>query len=142
MPKGRKRTPEEYEKEILEAVKRMRKHKESLSASRNSSDWLDFLDNLGVGTTDSEQGQDFWEKVRLEYIGEARRNIETLRHREYEAKAKIEKRRTTRQSRYAIAKYFGATSKEAGRYRDYSEKALAGEFGYSSFNSMMREVYF
>ena len=63
MPKGRKRTQEEYDREIEEAAKRMQKRPEHLKAARNSKQWLDFLDNIGV-TVESGSKQDFWEKVR------------------------------------------------------------------------------
>lgn len=68
MPKGgRKRTQEDYEREIVEAAKRIRKHgKESLAAARDSGEWLDFLDSIGIATTQSSAGQDFWGKVRGE----------------------------------------------------------------------------
>lgn len=64
MPKGKKRTNEEYEKEIEEAAKRMKKYPEHLKAARYSSEWVEFLSNIGIGTTESKEGSDFWEKVR------------------------------------------------------------------------------
>lgn len=64
MPKGRKRTSEDYEREIEEAAKRMQKYPEHLRAARDSDEWLEFLNGIGVGTTDTRQGQDFWESVR------------------------------------------------------------------------------
>ena len=64
MPKGRKRTEAEYEREIEEAAKRIKKHKEGLTSARDSEEWLEFLQDKGITTTDSKEGQDFWEKVR------------------------------------------------------------------------------
>ena len=64
MPKGRKRTKEDYEKEIEETAKRMQKRPEHLKSARNNTTWLAFLDNIGVSTIETKQGQSFWERVR------------------------------------------------------------------------------
>lgn len=64
MPKGRKRTKEEYEEEVEEAAKRMKKYPEHLKAAKNNTTWLTFLDNIGVATTETKQGQGFWDRVR------------------------------------------------------------------------------
>ncbi len=65
MPKGnrKKRTQEEYEKEIDDAVKRMQKRPEHLKSAKNSKAWLEFLDGIGINV-ESDLKQDFWEKVR------------------------------------------------------------------------------
>lgn len=63
MPKGRKRNSEEYEKEIDEAAKRMRKKPEGLKSARSSKTWLDFLDDIGI-SVNSTGKSDFWEQVR------------------------------------------------------------------------------
>lgn len=65
MPKGgRKRTQEEYEKEIEDAIKRFRKYPERLRASLDSEDWEDFLVGIGIWDEALYAGADFWERVR------------------------------------------------------------------------------
>ena len=66
MPKGKKRTAEDYEREIEEAAKRMQKEPEHLKAARHNRSWLIFLDSIGVNpnSTRTEKGQGFWEDVR------------------------------------------------------------------------------
>ncbi len=61
----RTRTQQDYDREIEEAAKRMRKYPEHLKAAQDDETWIDFLDNIGVNarTTDSEAGQDYWKKV-------------------------------------------------------------------------------
>lgn len=68
MPKGRKRTKEEYEKEIEEIAKRMQKRPEHLKTAKNNATWLAFLDNIGVSTIETAQGKSFWEKVRSKIV--------------------------------------------------------------------------
>ena len=63
MAKRKKGTPVE---EIEEAAKRMKKRPEHLKAAKNNTTWLNFLQNIGVSTTDTKQGQAFWEHVRKE----------------------------------------------------------------------------
>lgn len=65
MPKGRKRTPEEYNKEIEEAAKRMKKRPEHLKAAKNSKDWFNFLGNIGIDV-DTTARRDFFNKVQNE----------------------------------------------------------------------------
>lgn len=87
MPKGkRKRTQEEYDKEVLEAVKRMRKYPEHLRSARQSSTWFDFLGNIGVNpdTLESQSGQNFWGRVRGE-INSQEQAMRALRQRLAEA---------------------------------------------------------
>lgn len=66
MPKGRKRTKEDYDDEIKNAAKRMKKYPEHLRAARNNSTWLNFLEDIGVKTIQTPKGGDFWENVRSE----------------------------------------------------------------------------
>ena len=66
MPKGKKRTAEDYEREIEEAAKRVQKYPEHLRSARTSSIWNDFLVDIGVKPeiVKSKSGNDFWDKVR------------------------------------------------------------------------------
>lgn len=58
-PKGH--TPEE---EVLETARRiMKKYAESRKSARNSPEWLEFLDGIGI-QTQTEKKSGFWEKVR------------------------------------------------------------------------------
>ena len=79
MAKGRKRTKAEYESEIEEAAKRMKKYPEHKKSAKNSQEWSDFLIDIGVNekVVDSEAGSKFWNDVREEiYTRPAeRRNI-------------------------------------------------------------------
>lgn len=60
MPRHEK-TPDS---EIFETAERIqKKYKESRKSARNSPEWLNFLDKIGIDT-ESEKKQDFWEKVR------------------------------------------------------------------------------
>lgn len=68
MPKGRKRTQAEYEKEIEEAAERMKKKPEHLKSAKDNATWLEHLENIGVTTTGTKQGQSFWEKVRNKIV--------------------------------------------------------------------------
>ena len=70
MPKGKKRTAEDYEREIEEAAKRMQKYPEHLRSARTSNTWNDFLIDIGVKPeiVKSKSGGDFWEKVRQDII--------------------------------------------------------------------------
>ena len=61
MPKGKKRTEAEYEKEIEEASKRMKKHHEFLASAQSSPEWQAFLEDIGIETYKA----DFWEDVRI-----------------------------------------------------------------------------
>jgi len=66
MPKGRKRTDADYDRETEEAAKRMNKYPEHLRSARNSKTWSDFLVNIGVKEeiVESKSGSVFWDKVR------------------------------------------------------------------------------
>ena len=79
MPKGRKRTTEEYEREIEEAAKRMKKHPEFLRSARTSDEWQDFLQDIGVTTYKA----DFWESVRdkvyIKEVGFTQRRLDEER---------------------------------------------------------------
>ena len=55
-----KRSKEDYEREIEEAAKRMKKYPEYLEATKDSEDWIDFLKSIGITTS----GADFWQDVR------------------------------------------------------------------------------
>jgi len=59
---NRKRTQEEYEREIEEAAKRMKKRPEALGAARSSREWKDFLDDIGITNSNAP----FWGNVRDE----------------------------------------------------------------------------
>lgn len=75
MPKGRrKRTQEEYDKEVLEAVKRMRKYPEHIRSARQSETWFEFLGDIGVNPDilESQSGQNFWGRVRGQINAEER----------------------------------------------------------------------
>jgi len=70
MPKGkrRKRTEEEYDKELVDAVKRIGKQKEARQAASNSSTWMDYLINtlnFNESSFESDRGDMFWNDVRL-----------------------------------------------------------------------------
>lgn len=102
MPKGhRKRTQEDYEREIKEAAQRMRKHPEFLKSARNNQTWLDFLVNV-VGVqpqaTESDSAQKFWNDVREQ----------------------IYTRPTRRRNIYKEAREAGMPAKLARRIRDWS----------------------
>ena len=59
------------EKEIAEAAERIRKKgRESLTAASDSEEWLEYLNEIGVRTTSTEAGEDFWEKVRKKILPE------------------------------------------------------------------------
>lgn len=61
MTKKGKGTPEA---EVIEAIRRIgKKYPESRQSARNSPEWLDFLDNIGI-STEGDKRQGFWEKVR------------------------------------------------------------------------------
>ena len=64
MPKGKGQR--DYEREIDEASKRMKKHPEYLRSARDSNEWVEFLSNIGIEPQiiESKTGMDFWEKVR------------------------------------------------------------------------------
>ena len=66
MPKGKKSTAEEYERDIEEAANRMKKYPEHLRSARTSGIWKDFLLDIGVSEkiVKSKSGSDFWDKVR------------------------------------------------------------------------------
>ena len=69
MPKGRKRTQAEYEKEIEEAARRMQKHPEYRNSARNNKTWQNFLVNVLGINIDSEEGQKFFNDVRSKIVG-------------------------------------------------------------------------
>ena len=102
MPRWRKRTQEEYDREVEEATKRMGKYPEHLKSARTSSTWTDFLINIGVNpqAVDSKQGGDFWNKVREE----------------------INPRQVTRRSIYQEARQAGMPATLARRIRDWSDE--------------------
>lgn len=102
MPKGRKRTQADYEREIEEAAKRIKKHREGLEAARDSQDFLDFLDSIGITTIDSSAGQDFWENVRQ--------------------KMPAVVRQAERRKSYGELREIGVPAKIARRVRDWSEE--------------------
>lgn len=62
MSKGRKRTHADYEREIKEAAKRMKKWPEHKRSARDSDTWKEFLQSIGI--TNSDAG--FWQDVRRE----------------------------------------------------------------------------
>ena len=66
MPKGKKRTAEDYEREIEEAANRMQKYPEHLRSARTSNLWNDFLVDIGIKheIVKTKSGSDFWDKVR------------------------------------------------------------------------------
>ena len=106
MPKGRKRTQEEYEREIEEASKRIRKKKENIKTARTNATWQDYLiDVLGVSPKAVSNGKDFWESVRERTL-------------EFDTKA------IKRRSRYSELREVGFTAKEARRIRDWSEDRI------------------
>lgn len=68
MPKGRKRTQAEYEEEIEETAKRMRKnYPESLKHARDSESFREFLEGIGITTTETVSGSNFWDGVREKF---------------------------------------------------------------------------
>lgn len=101
MPKGRKRTSEEYEREIQEASKRMRKHKESLRASRDSESWIDFVRDVMDIPIETQAREVFFEKVR-----------EDVQHYD---------REFVRRTSYAELREAGFTAKQARQMRDWSK---------------------
>lgn len=141
MPRNKKRTAEEYEKEIEQAAKRMRKKKEHLASARNSDTWLEFLENIGVGTTETEQGQDFWEKVRIDIIGDKISSITDRMTQEAREPEKIIKYNLSRQVKYHLARYYGVSSKEARAYRDYSQERISQELGFENWNKLLGDIY-
>lgn len=122
MPKGRKRTQADYDKEVLEAVKRMKKYPEHLRSARDNDTWIEFLNNHDVWTTDTKQGQDFWERVRQELrptpipiqFGITQRQLD-------EANARLELYKRILKSRQAIIREV-YRNKETGRF--VSKKSL------------------
>ena len=64
MLKGKKRSSKEYDEEVEKAIKRFKKHKESLRSARDSERWLEFLDNLGIDMLSGAR-TDFFERVRV-----------------------------------------------------------------------------
>lgn len=72
MPKGgRKRTKEEYDKEIEDAIKRFRKYPERLRASYDVDDWKDFLLDIGISPQAINAGYDsYWENIRKGIVTE------------------------------------------------------------------------
>lgn len=106
MPKGnRKRTEEEYEREIEEASKRIRKHRENITSARDSDTWIDFLtDTFGVSPQAVNNGQDFWESVRQDILQYDREEVRKLKYRELREQ--------------------GFSAKEARRMRDWSQNRV------------------
>ena len=106
MPKGRKRTPEEYEREIEEASKRIRKNKENIKSARKDSTWRDYLLNVfGASPQSIDAGKDFWKSVR-------------------ERTLEFDTRAIKRRSAYSELRQAGYTPKEARRMRDWSEDRI------------------
>ena len=136
----RKRTAKEYEDEIEKTAKRFRKHPEALRSAKNSSEWLKFLDNLGIDMSSSSR-KDFFDKVRGELRGNVASDIQDKLRREVKAETVTEKRNFPRQSRYSIAKYLGASTQEARRLRDVSEQRFAEHFNYSDYNQVLEQIY-
>ena len=67
MSKGhRNRSKDDYEREIEEAAKRMKKYPEHLRSARTSPEWKQFLLDIGIEPkiVSSDSGRDFWEQVR------------------------------------------------------------------------------
>lgn len=105
MPHGRKRTQAEYEREIEEASKRIRKKRENIKSARDSDTFRDFLTNtFGVSPQALNNGADFWESVR--------ENVH-----QYD-------REVIRRSKYAELIELGFTSAQAKRMRDWSETRI------------------
>lgn len=69
MPRGRKRTVADYEKEIRETADRIKKHPEYRNDARNSTSWGNFLKNVLNVVPNTEEKQDFWNKVKQEITG-------------------------------------------------------------------------
>jgi len=114
MPKGRKRTEEEYEREIEEASKRIRKKKENIKTARTNATWQEYLtDVLGVSPKALDNGKDFWESVR-------------------ERTLEFDTRAIQRRSRYSELRKVGYTAKEARRMRDWSEDKVELELARKS----------
>ena len=66
MPKGRrrKRTEEEYDKEMLDTIKRIKKkHPEYLKRAKDSDIWIEFLAGIDI-TLDTDAKADYFERVR------------------------------------------------------------------------------
>lgn len=110
MPKGG-RGQRDYEKEVEDAIKRMRKYKEHLRSARDSDSWVNFLDKIGVNplSFESEKGSAFWEEVRskidLDYKAD---RLEKMRKFEEEMK----------EIRWLIAKQRVEARVEVKVYRD------------------------
>ena len=98
---GKKRTAEDYEREIEEAAKRMKKYPEHLRSARTSRVWNDFLIDIGVKPeiVKSKSGSDFWEQVREQ----------------------LYTRQAGRRDLYMEAREAGMSSKLARRIRDFGE---------------------
>lgn len=93
MPKGKGQR--DYEREIEEAAKRMRKYPEHLKSARHSSEWKQFLIDIGLEpkAVSSQSGSDFWEQVRNQiYTRPARRRSVYTEAREAGMPAKIARR--------------------------------------------------
>ena len=85
----------DYEREIEEAAKRMKKYPEHLKSARHSSEWKNFLINIGLEpkAVSSPSGSDFWEKVRNQiYTRPAKRRSVYTEAREAGMPAKIARR--------------------------------------------------
>lgn len=65
MPKGN-RGKRDYEREIEEAARRMRKYPEHLRAAIDSEEWRAFLMDIGIKPEilDFDRGRGFWDSVR------------------------------------------------------------------------------
>ncbi len=70
MPRGGRRKKGTSEKEVEEAAERMRNYPEYLGAARDSDNWIEFLDEIGVYPESLQAGRDFWEEVRGNVIEE------------------------------------------------------------------------
>lgn len=68
MPKGKKRTAADYEREIEQAAKRMEKYPEYLEAADRSNAWKQFLLDNGLNPAAVSSDKPFWEDVREKVI--------------------------------------------------------------------------
>lgn len=93
MPKGRKRTQADYDKEIIDAARRMRKRPEHLRAARNNQSWFEFLENIDIGI-DTPQRVNFWREVRNEVNNQI---ISEAKQRATEREKKITRSRASGQ---------------------------------------------
>lgn len=143
MPKGGKRKDGTPEHEIEEAEKRMRKYKECLESARDSETWLEFLEKIGVNIDilESDRGQDFWEKVRQKIDEPLKENIFNNLSQSAKGETPEIRDKAERRSSYSIARYFGASAKEARQVRDWSNDRLAEYLGFDNYELLLKEIY-